>query len=94
MQALLWPLISWVFREVMLKFLIMGGVFIVVSELVPLVVDLILPFIGVDNLTVVFSGLPDSIWFFIDFARLDDGVPLCISAAVARFMIRRIPFLN
>lgn len=94
MQALLWPLISWLLREVLLKFLIMGAVFIVVSELVPMVVELIAPFIGIQSLDVVFSALPDAVWYFMDFARLDDGVPLLISAVVTRFLIRRIPFLN
>lgn len=94
MQALLWPLISWALREVILKFLIMGAVFVVVSELVPLIVELLAPFIGVANLDTVFSALPESLWWFLDFARLDDGLPLVISASVARFLIRRIPFLN
>lgn len=82
------------FREVVLKFLIMGAVFIVVSELTPLVLEYLGAFISPNGLTAAFSGVPPGVWFFLDFFALDVGLPLLISAHISRFLIRRIPFIG
>lgn len=92
--GILWSMISWMFREVVLKFLIMGAVFIVVSELTPLVAEYLGAFISPSGLTSAFSGVPPGVWFFLDFFALDVGLPLLISAHISRFLIRRIPFIG
>ena len=94
MQALLWPLISWIFREVVIKFVILAAVFVVVVALMPLVFEHLAPFILPQALTDAFTALPPGIWWGLDFFRMDVGVPLIISAHVARFLIRRIPLVG
>lgn len=92
--AVLWTMISWMFREVVLKFIIMGVVFVIVAELTPLVLGYLGNFISPNGLTSAFSGVPSGVWFFLDFFALDVGLPLLISAHISRFLIRRIPFIG
>ena len=92
--AVLWTLVSWVFRQVVLKFLVMGVIFVVVAELTPLVIEYLGAFVSPGGLTAAFSGIPAGVWYFLDFFALDYGLPLLISAHVSRFLIRRIPFIG
>lgn len=92
--GILWSMVSWMFRDVVVKFLVMGAVFLIVSELTPLVLGYLGNFISPNGLTSAFSGVPTGVWFFLDFFALDVGLPLLISAYVARFLIRRIPFIG
>jgi len=94
MHLVLWSIITWIFREIVLKFILMGLLFIVISEFVPWVIGFILPFIGTGNLSAAFSNIPPGVWFFLDFFQLGYGVPLMISAYIARFLIRRIPVIG
>lgn len=94
MQAILWPIITWIFREVVIKFVIFAGLFAVVAFLVPKVVGYLAPWIGTGNLSSVFTGLAPGVWFFLDFFQLSYGVPLLISAFVTRFLIRRLPVIG
>ena len=94
LAAILWTIVSWFFREVVLKFAIMGAVYVIVTELAPVGLGLISSFLNIGALNSAFSSLPVGVWWFLDFARLDYGLPLILSAAVSAFMFRRIPFLN
>lgn len=91
---LLMPVITWVFRTVVIKFVVMGAIFIVVSELTPLIVEFLGSLVSPSGLSSAFSGIPAGVWFFLDFFALDVGLPLLISAHVSRFLIRRIPFIG
>lgn len=86
--------LSWLLREVVLKFVIMAVLFAVVSELMPLVLGYVAPFIAPAGLTDVFRQIPPGVWFFWDAFRLDYGIPLMLSALVARFCIRRLPVVG
>lgn len=92
--AVFWSLLSWTFRQVVLKFLVMGVIFVIVSELTPLVIEHLGGFVGANYLSSAFSGIPSGVWYFLDFFALDVGFPLLISAHVSRFLIRRIPFIG
>lgn len=94
MIAILWPVISWIFREVLIKFVIFSALFAVVSFLVPYVVQFLGTFISSTGLTNAFAGIPDGVWFFLDLFRLDYGIPLIISSMVSRFLIRRLPVIG
>ncbi|WP_263770049.1 DUF2523 family protein [Propionivibrio soli] len=94
MQALLWPIVTWIFRELVIKFLILTSVIAVVAFLVPYAVRYLAGFIGVGNLTAAFASLSPGIWFFLDYCQAGLGVPLLISAFVARFLIRRLPVIG
>ena len=92
--ALFAPILNFLFREVAVKFIILTAVFAVLAVVVPKAIELVLPHIGITSLNTVFNGLGGGVWFFIDFFALDYGLPLLISAAVARFLIRRLPFIG
>ncbi len=94
LAALLWSVVTWLLREVILKFIIMGFVFLLVVELTPLVISALGSFINPTGLTSSFSSIPPGVWFFLDFFALDVGIPLLITAHVSRFVIRRIPFIG
>lgn len=94
MYALFAPLLGWLFREIIVKFFIMAAVYLVITILVPIMLDKAAPYLGVANLTSAFAQLSPGVWYFLDMARLDYGLPIVLSAATTLFICRRIPFLN
>jgi hypothetical protein len=94
MLAILWPLVSWIFRGVVVKFVILTAVYAVLAVVVPMAIDLVASQIGVTSLNTAFSNLDGDTWFFLDFFALDVGIPAVISALVARFLVRRLPFVG
>ena len=94
MQAILWPIVSWLLREVVLKFVVVGVVFEVVTLLVPYVVGYLAPWVSTSALNGAFSALPGGVWWGLDLLAAGYGIPLVISAFIARFLIRRIPFIG
>lgn len=88
------PVVSFLLREVIVKFVIFSAVFALVAFLVPIAVGYLAPHIGIGSLTSAFTGLGAGVWFFVDFLNLGYGLPLVISAAVARFLIRRLPVIG
>jgi hypothetical protein len=94
MQALLWPIVVWILREVVVKFVVFAAVFGLVAFLVPYAVTYLGPFIGVGSLNSAFGAVSSAVWFFLDFFQLGYGVPVVISALVSRFLIRRLPVIG
>lgn len=94
MLAIFWPLVSWIFRGVVVKFVILSAVFAVMALVVPLAIEQIAPHLGVNSLSSAFGGLGSGVWFFLDFFALGYGLPLIIAAYVTRFLIRRLPLIG
>lgn len=94
LAPLLAPLLTFVLREVVVKFFVFTSVFALVAFLVPKAVAFLTPFLGLNGLNSAFSGLGAGVWFFLDAFSLPFGVPLLISAWVARFLIRRLPVIG
>lgn len=94
MQAILWPLLTWVLREAVVKFLVFTALFVLLAFLVPKAIAFVSPWIGTGGLSSAFSGLGGGVWFFLDFFQLAYGVPLMIAAWVTRFVIRRLPLIG
>lgn len=92
--AIFGPLVSWIFRGVVIKFVLLTGLFALMTFLVPLVAGFVAPFIGLQSLNSAFGGLGSNVWFFLDFFQLGYGVPLLISAHITRFLIRRLPVIG
>jgi hypothetical protein len=93
-MPILWAIVSWIFREVIVRFVLMAAIYAVITVLIPILLNFILPFLGVGSLTGSFSLISPQVWFFLDVARLDYGLPLILSAAVSTFIIRRIPIVG
>lgn len=94
LPALLAPVVSFLLREIVIKFVVLAAIFLVVAELMPLVLEYLAPFILPASLTEVFQRIPPGVWFFWDAFRLDYGIPLMLSALIARFSIRRLPVVG
>lgn len=94
MPLLLAPLVTWVFRDVVVKFIVFAAVFALVAFLVPKAIAFLGDFISPGGLTNAFSAVSPGVWFFLDFFQLAYGLPLVISAGVARFLIRRLPLIG
>ncbi|MEQ9831879.1 DUF2523 family protein [Pectobacterium versatile] len=92
MLAALYAGISFIFRSVVMKFVVMFGLFFVVQEFVPILLSLI----NVSPLPLVelFSQLPDSVWYFLNLFQVPTGISLMVAAIITRFIIRRIPLIG
>lgn len=88
------PIITWIFRDVVVKFLVFAGLFALVAFLVPKAIAYLGNFINPGGLTSAFGAIGPGVWFFLDFFQLGYGVPLVLSAYVARFLIRRLPVIG
>jgi len=91
---LLAPLFGFLLRGVVVKFVVFTAVFGLVGILAPVLLGYLAPFLGVSSLTSAFTGIPPGVWFFADFLQIGFGVPLCLSAYVTRFVIRRLPVIG
>ena len=92
--AIFAPFISWIFRAVVIKFGVLTAVFAVMAIVIPKVIELLVPNLSVSGLTSAFGGVDPGVWWFLDMFALDYGLPLLIYAAVARFLIRRLPLIG
>lgn len=94
MLAIFWPVVTWLLREVILKFVIFTVLFAVVAFLVPYAVAQLGPFIGTGGLSSAFGAMGPGVWWWLDAFNVTAGLPLLISAFVARFLIRRLPVIG
>jgi hypothetical protein len=94
MLAILAPLVSWIFRGVVVKFVILTGIFGLMAIVIPYAITLIAPHIGVAGLTNTFAVIPSGVWWVLDLFNLAYGMPIVISAYVTRFLIRRLPLIG
>lgn len=88
------PMLQWVFRTVLIKFVVVAVVMVGIGIAIPIIAGYIAQFAGASSLTQVFSGIPAGVWWWMDIFRLDYGVPLLISSHVAAFVIRRLPVVG
>jgi hypothetical protein len=94
MQQIFFIIVSWIVREVVVKFLIIAAIYAALVLLVPMVVGFITPYISTAGLNSAFGAVPDGVYFFFYYMRLDVGLPLLISASIASFLIRRLPVVG
>lgn len=88
------PVITWLIRDVVVKFLVFTAIFALIAFLVPKAIGYLGSFINPGGLTSAFGAISPGVWYFLDFFQLAYGVPLLISAWVSRFLIRRLPVIG
>ncbi len=84
-------LLGFIFRSVMVKFVVFFALFFVVTEFIALVAPM-LP--NGASLTGALGGIPSGVWYFMDLFNVSAGIPILLSAYVTRFVIRRIPVIG
>lgn len=83
--------LGWVFRSVLVKFILYFGLYFVTVEFTQILITL-LP--TSNSLNGAFSGITAAVWYFLDLFAFSQGMPLLLSAVVTRFIIRRIPLIG
>ena len=86
-------LLGWIFRGVVVKFIILSVLYYVVTWVAEAVLGQldISPLTGLQS---VLNGLPAGILWMCGVFRLDVGLPLILGAMLTKFLIRRIPFIG
>ena len=97
----LYGAMGWIFRQVVIKFIIVIGIYAAIAALVNNLAEFLggsaqcceLSFNpgGVSN---ALAWLPSGIWFWLDLFSFTQGACLVFTAYVYRFLIRRIPFIG
>lgn len=94
MQKAFMLVFGWLLRGAQLKFIL----FTVIASLFTFVMSFVVPeiagFISPSGLTAAFGSVDPKIWYFINLMNLVSGISIVISAYVARFIIRRLPFVG
>lgn len=84
-------LLGFVFRSVVVKFVLYFGLYFVVTEFIAIVANY-LP--DATALSSSLGGIPSGVWYFLDLFNVSAGLPIVISAYVTRFAIRRLPVIG
>jgi hypothetical protein len=92
MIAVLWPVVSWLLRSVVLKFAVYTVLFLIVTESVQFLTSY-LP-TGDGGLSSSLGRFTPEMWYFFDLFQCGVTIPMILSAYVLRFSIRRIPFIG
>lgn len=70
--------------------LLWGGVAILLNMLL----SYIPAFVDGSSLSSGTSSFTPGIWYFMDYFKVEFGISTALSAAVARFIVRRIPIIG
>ncbi|EGF0822437.1 DUF2523 domain-containing protein [Salmonella enterica subsp. enterica serovar Saphra] len=91
MTSVLYGILGFLLRSVIVKFTVFFALYFIVQEFVPLILDMVnrqLP------LLALISSIPDSLKYFFNVFKVIDGINIILSAFVTRFIIRRIPIIG
>jgi Protein of unknown function (DUF2523) len=83
--------LGWIFRSLLIKFVLYYALFFVTSEFIALITNLI-P--DVSSINGTLSGIGAATWYFLDAFKITTGLSLVVSAYATRFIIRRIPIIG
>lgn len=83
--------LSWVFQQVVIKFLVLFAIYIVIQAFASVLGGFI-PSPAL--MTGALAGIASGTWYFMDLFAFSQGAPMVVSALVYRFLIRRIPLIG
>ncbi|ENE8565375.1 DUF2523 domain-containing protein [Salmonella enterica] len=89
--AALGEMLVFIFRQIVVKFVLFTVMYLLLTELVPLLTSH-LP--DGANVSQLFNSLPSAVLWFLHITAFDVTFPMIIVALFTRFFIRRIPFLG
>lgn len=92
MPALFSALFSFLASNVFGKALTVGVIYAVMAIVIPMAIDLVVPFLNLDGISQL-SVTPLAGYVFYIF-RIDFLLTVMVSAYVARFLIRRLPIIG
>jgi|APLak6261699311_1056244.scaffolds.fasta_scaffold00469_4 hypothetical protein len=85
--------LGFVFRSIIVKFVLFFGLFFITTEFIQVLVSSgLLP--TASSLNGVFGGIPAGVWYFLDLFNFSMGFSTGLAAFVTRFIIRRIPVIG
>lgn len=83
--------LGFIFRTVVIKFIILFAIYFLVIALAPVLTSLLPIDFSINSLLV---GLPNSAFYALNLTDFPSGFSLCLSAMATRFIIRRIPLIG
>lgn len=83
--------LAWVFRSILVKFILYFALFYVTTEFIALITHLIPDGSSVNG---TLASIGASTWYFLDAFQVPTGLSLVVSAYATRFIIRRIPIIG
>jgi Protein of unknown function (DUF2523) len=83
--------LGFVFRSIIIKFVVYFALYFVCTEFISLLVPLLPKASSMNN---VFSKMSSGVWYFLDLFSFSQGLPIILSAFVTRFVIRRLPVIG
>ncbi|EEP9141312.1 DUF2523 domain-containing protein [Salmonella enterica] len=89
--AALGEMLAFVFRQIVVKFILFTVMYLLLTQLAPLLTSY-LP--DGANVSALFNGLPSAVLWFLNVSAFDVTFPMIIVAYFTRFFIRRIPFIG
>lgn len=89
--AALNTLLGFIFRTVVVKFIILFALYFVVITFIP-VLSRLLP--TQYSINALIAQLPDYAMYALNLVNFPYGFSLCLSAMATRFIIRRIPLIG
>ncbi|MGK5021060.1 DUF2523 family protein [Janthinobacterium sp. LB2P10] len=84
-------LLGFVFRSVLIKFVVFFALFFIVTEFIEVLSPMLPDGAALDG---ALGGIPSSVWYFLDLFNVSAGIPILLSAWVTRFIIRRLPVIG
>lgn len=90
----LYVILQFIFRGIVVKFLAFWALFYITTEFIPLAIEMFIPKSLNLDLNKLFELLPDSVWYFLLYLKLDYGISLVFAAYISRFIIRRLPIVG
>ena len=91
--SLITSAMSFVFRKVVITFIVVTAIYVLIEFLTPLLLRLAGHWFNfsIPNLLQNFSP---AMWWFMSAFQIDFGMKIITSAYATRFLIRRIPFIG
>lgn len=95
LSSALWSFVSWVFRKLIIKFVLYTGLLLFVSEAISYLGEKI-PVLksGDGGLSSALSSIPAGVWYFLNVCQFSVGLPMILAAFVTRFCIKRLPIIG